>query len=57
MLPSMKASFSQIKLTEAVCASSTCASDAMNVVLGVLWQVVVDDVGDVVHMDTSTRDS
>ena len=28
----------------------------MNIVLGVLWQVVIDDVGDVVHMDTSTRD-
>ena len=28
----------------------------MNIVLGVLWQVVIDDVGDVVHMDASTRD-
>ena len=28
----------------------------MNIVLGVLWQVVIDDVGDVVHMDPSTCD-
>ena len=39
-----------------VCASSTCASDAMNIVLGVLWQVVIDDVSDVVHMDTPACD-
>ena len=53
-LPSMGIVFADQTDRGSVCASSTCASDAMNV-SGSSGRLV-DDVGDVVHMDTSTRD-
>src|SRR5207247_8041629 len=38
------------------CAGATCAADAVNVILGDVWQLVIDDERHVLDIETARRD-